>query len=341
VAIDFPSSPTVGQNFVIGGSTWIWDGNKWVSTGNAPPITSDAGRNLVQNALFNVAQRTGPWTAGGYTADRWLVGVATDTVSFNWFGLVDSDRTGIGDEAATFQLLNTFTGNAAGFNFVTQRIEGVQRLGGKTVTVSFWSKATVAGVKVGVSLDQTFGIGGSPSADVYGNGTAITLTTTWTRYSVTFTLPSTVGKTIGTTSNGYTGLNFWYSAGSQGPRSGNIGTQSGTIQLWGVQLEIGTQATPLEKIDPGDDLRRCQRFYQTGDVGMWGYGVPTAPVGYVQNFPVVMRANPTAVLSAQNYSGCSGATLGWGGPGNIGVFVSATITGGVSFTAHYTASADL
>ena len=43
----------------------------------------------------------------------------------------------------------------------------------------------------------------------------------------------------------------------------NVGVQSGSIAIWGVQLEIGSVATPLEKPDPQQDLAKCQRFYQT------------------------------------------------------------------------------
>ena len=70
----------------------------------------------------------------------------------------------IGDEAATYYLLNTFTGSAAAsaYNFMSQSIEGVRRLSGKTVTVSFWAIASLAGMKLGVNLLQYFGGGGAP-----------------------------------------------------------------------------------------------------------------------------------------------------------------------------------
>ena len=42
--------------------------------------TPDVGRNLIHNALFTVAQRgAGPWTATGYTADRWYAAYSNDT----------------------------------------------------------------------------------------------------------------------------------------------------------------------------------------------------------------------------------------------------------------------
>ena len=95
--------------------------------------------------------------------------------------------------------INTFTGNAGAgaFNAVTQQIEDVRRLAGKTVTVSFWAVAGAGTPKLGVSLNQIFGTGGSPSAYVPTAGQAVTLTTSLARYALTFTLPSVAGKTLG------------------------------------------------------------------------------------------------------------------------------------------------
>ena len=54
MAVDFPSSPTVGQTFTSGGVTWMWDGVKWTSTSAATglylPIT---GGTLTGDLLLN------------------------------------------------------------------------------------------------------------------------------------------------------------------------------------------------------------------------------------------------------------------------------------------------
>ena len=81
-------------------------------------------------------------------------------------------------------------------------------------------------------------------------------------------------------------------------RAGTIGVQSGTIQLWGVQLEIGSVATPLEKRDPEQELRQCQRFFQWGLFAVTGScGNAGAGCSYVQPFVVQMRATPTMAAS--------------------------------------------
>lgn len=279
------------------------------------PAFNGVGRNLIHNPMFAVAQRgAGPWTvSGAYTLDRWTLILNLDTASVTRGTSVDSDRTQIGDEAATFSLTNTFTGNAgaAAYNFILQRTEDVRRLAGKIVTISFWAVASTGTLKLGVSLDQVFGSGGSPSAQVSVPGTAVALSTGWVRRSVTFTVPSAVGKTIGTNGDSYTSLNFWYSCGATYAASaGNIGVQSGTIAIWGVQLEVGSVATILEKPDPRYDLSNCSRFYQK-HYGLQNYVYGNATAGFSNGsiLATTMRAPPTVTFSNITYANCSSLSM--------------------------------
>jgi hypothetical protein len=346
--LDFPNNPSNGQ--VFQGLTW--DGVKWTNVGAVSQASAfnDVGRNLLHNPLFNVAQRgVGPWTTTGtFTLDRWSITLVTDAVSVTPGGLSDAQRSAIGDEAANTSLMNVFTGNSAAgaYNYIAQSIEGVRRLGGKTVTVSFWAVAGAA-LRLGLNFYQAFGSGGSPSAGAWiGAGQSVLLSTTWTRYSLTFAIPSTSGKTLGTNSNDCTYLALWYSSGAtNNANAGNIGVQSGTVQLWGIQLEIGSVATPLEKPDPQQDLAKCQRFYQVGISGIaTGY---TNASGYVSSFtyfPVTMRASPTVA-----YTGTIGADLNLSAmqppdvifPGSFRSGAQAIATGVVQAIRNYTASADL
>jgi hypothetical protein len=116
------------------------------------------------------------------------------------------------------------------------------------------------------------------------------------------------------------------------------------MALWGIQLEIGSVATPLEKLDPRYDLANCQRFYQVGQVAFGGNS-PTAGAGgqYASAyFGVVMRAAP-AVTTSQNNS-ANFTISGWSGlASNSGVTLAGTIpaSGGYSINANFIASADL
>jgi hypothetical protein len=277
------------------------------------PQRNNTGRNLVHNAQFNVQQRGNPgWTVGGsYTADRWMMNFGTgDANTVGIATLTDTARSDIGDESAVNGLSCNFTGsaNVAGFVNVLQRIENVRRLAGKTATLSFWANTSVAGLKLGVNATQVFGTGGSPSAavQILATGLSVTLGTTWARYSVSLPFPSVAGKTFGTNGDHLIALQLWYSSGANfNTVAGNIGVQSGVINLWGVQLEIGSVATPLEKLEAADDLRHCQRFAYNalGSVFASGYH-PTASglsVFATRFFPAQMRAAPT--VSGQSFTG--------------------------------------
>jgi hypothetical protein len=67
--------------------------------------------------------------------------------------------------------------------------------------------------------------------------------------------------------------------------------------LAGVQLEIGSVATPLEKPDPQVDLAKCQRFYQGINTSARGSYSTGANFTNTVNWLVTMRATPTAVLA--------------------------------------------
>ena len=52
MAVDFPSSPTVGQTFTSGGVTWMWDGVKWTSTGAATGLYLPLAGGAMQGDLI-------------------------------------------------------------------------------------------------------------------------------------------------------------------------------------------------------------------------------------------------------------------------------------------------
>jgi hypothetical protein len=307
---DFPNSPTNGQQVTTPGGTYQWDGTKWAPVGGSSAAGgvayNDIGRNYIDNATMGIYQRgTGPFNINGvYTLDRWLI-LSGAGGSFTVQSTIASDqnRADVGDEACRYLLNNSVTGGAGAGDYalICQRVEGVWRLSGKTVTVSFYANSSVANMKVGVSIDQNFGTGGSPSTGVTGTGQSVTLSATaaqFRRYNLTFNVPSIVGKTLGTNSNDNIQLNFWFSSGTtQANRAGNIGVQSGVVNMWGVQLEIGTAATAFEKIRPADDITHCFRFYQTGQMGCAGYA-PVAGnyVAVVTPLQVPLRAVPPAII---------------------------------------------
>lgn len=311
---------------------------------------NDVGRNLAHNSMWRVQQRgAGPWTTGGptFTADRWFQYLVNSTISTTLAALVDADRTAIGDEAAVVAMQAVFTGTAGAGDFIQiqHRAEGVQRFAGKTVTLSFWARATSGTPRLGYSMLQRFGAGGSPSADVAGIGSAATapLSTTWTRYTATIAVPTSIGKTFGTTAGtDFSALVIWLTSGAtNNPTAGNIGVQSGTVQLWGVQLEIGSVATPLEKPDLRAELANCQRFYQVGILQFYGYAAVGGSVGGTVSLPVPMRAGPTIAPAFTTTNATSPNMSNLGSNSGLNIFATATATGTVLLQATYSVSADI
>jgi hypothetical protein len=321
---------------------------QYVDAHASVPITNDVGRNLIHNALFNVQQRGATtWTTGGYTVDRWRIDNVNATFSASVLAQSDANRAQIGDEAAAYYLSVNASGTSGANDYVmvNHRIENLRRTAGKTVTVSFYANTTSgSGLNLGVSWSQVFGSGGSPSATVYGTGQAVTPTATWARYSVTFNISSVSGMTFGTTAGtDFLQLEFWYTAGSGFATRSGIGVQSGLIRLWGVQCEVGSVMTPLEKIDPGLDLQRCQRFYQVGAATISGYSDASLHWWAPVFLPVQMRAIPTTTIAVSSSTLYTSMTLaGFAPAGWLQAAVTASASTGLSVvTFNFTASADL
>jgi hypothetical protein len=138
-------------------------------------------------------------------------------------------------------------------------------------------------------------------------------------------------------------LRFWMSSGANNnAASGSVGQQIFSVSIWGVQLEIGSVATPLEKPDPQVDLANCQRFFQVGIMQVYTYS-PVASGIWGANifpFPVTMRAQPTVTPSWSSQVSCTGS-IGAQSAGYSQVYLNATATGGGNATGTFTASADL
>jgi len=57
----------------------------------------------------------------------------------------------------------------------------------------------------------------------------------------------------------------WSAQGAARTVTGQVNILDSTSNYWqitGVQLEVGTEATPFEHRSIGDELRRCQRYYE-------------------------------------------------------------------------------
>jgi len=117
-----------------------------------------------------------------------------------------------------------------------------------------------------VELVQEFGTGGSPSAEVNAIGTIkVSIGTTFQKVTITTTVPSISGKTLGTNNDHSLTLVIWFDAGSTfNSRTDTLGQQSGTFEIAQVQVERGPIATPFERRPIGQELALCQRYAELG-----------------------------------------------------------------------------
>lgn len=245
-----------------------------------------AGKNAIINGDFNIWQRGTSFTSAGYNADRWSTqSDATFTTSRQTFTPGSAPVAGY-EGKYFYRLAKNSGGTYIGF---TQRIEDVQTFAGQTVTVSLWAKADSATTLVRAGA-QNFGSGGSTQVALTTQSQAIT--TSWARYSFTFTLPSISGKTIGTSS--YLEFNIYI-----------LETGAKTLDIWGVQLETGQVATPFQTATGtlAGELVACQRYFHrvfvnTGVAG--GFADSTTKALLFHSY-ATMRTAPTLTVSAGDF----------------------------------------
>jgi hypothetical protein len=152
-----------------------------------------------------------------------------------------------------------------------QRIEhGNRYLAGasKYLTVTFYARSSISGKKIGVYLSQNYGTGGSPSsAEIVSGDSPITLTTSWVKYTKTFTLNTLVGKTFGNELDDFMTVAFAYLWGSTtksyvGASTAETYVGSGNIDIAQVQVNSDTEALEFRPRTHYEELRLCERYYQ-------------------------------------------------------------------------------
>lgn len=264
--------------------------------------------NKVQNSRFLINQRNaGPIdlinSVRSFGADRWgAVARGPDGYIPAVFS-VETEAPGVLPESDTgFMRLDTsLIRTFAGFSnaYVNHYIEDVGTLSGRTVTLSFWAKCvTNETQKLVPAFIQSFGAGGSTSVTV--TLPTVTVNRTWFRYSMTFDLPSLVGKTIMPSTN-HLELRMLVCHESNPA----VGFQKDKFDFWGVQLEEGSNATPLRMDTYANELAACQRYYwklapsADAPISLWLAKALSATTAQAWvPFPVPMYKVPTVTFSS-------------------------------------------
>jgi hypothetical protein len=267
-----------------------------------------ANKNQILNADFRINQRafSSTTSTGTFMFDRYRTAIDGDgTATFSAQTFTPGAAPVAGYEGINYlRIVTASQTSTAVQTALAQRVEDARTLSGQTVTISFWAKASSGTPSIAVNLNQNFGTGGSPSSSVTNPVGKIAISTSWARYSLTYALPSVSGKTFGTNANSRLDVNIWVSAGSDNnTASSTLGIQNNTFEIWGVQLEAGSVATPFQTATGTiqGELAACQRYYwrQTataagGAFGTGFFGSTTRARMFV-NYPMSMRTAPTAV----------------------------------------------
>ena len=236
-----------------------------------------AGRkNLIINGGFDVWQRgTSLTAASSYLADRWANGTS-EAQSRQAFTVGQTEVDG----NPTYY--HRSGGGGSAYYGLDHKIENVGTLSGKEVTLSYWMKGSSAFTNAPYR-GQNFGSGGSSGVEAALSTSSIT--TSWVRYTHTFTFPSISGKTVGASS--FSQLNVFRA------NIANI-----VVDIANVQLELGSVATDFEHRSYGEELALCQRYYQKyGGASDWTVGTSANYNGSSNylglSFINEMRAAPT------------------------------------------------
>lgn len=254
-------------------------------TNNAVGLASQ-GLSQHINGNLNVWQLgTGAVTAAGYTnADMWTQAIGSgETVSTQQVAIVPGSRGSLYPSWLQFALgfNRSVAGSAA--SYLSAKYDGAGALAGSTFTISDLVNITTAAKSftLDVTVYQSFGTGGSPTAAITTTTAGVAVVTGTQRTSITVTVPPLTGsETYGSDGNDQTQIWFTLPTGA--------GVVAGDIT--GHQIDKGTQALPLRYSDPSVDLTRCQR---TLGLAQHSFSNDATPVEVDTANYVTMRDTPS------------------------------------------------
>jgi len=273
-ALDTAKAPLASPTFT--GTTTV--------SGDLVPSTPLTNRNMIINGAMQVSQR------GNVTIPHSGTGVYTSKDRFSIYNGSSAAYTTKASETAypieefpqclQLDVTTSDTGLTAGDRSeIVYKAEGQDlqawnkgKATAKPVTLSFWIRTSVTGTYILECYD-------ADSTRHICKSYTVSSANTWEKKVITIDADTTGvwdndnseslsirwWLIAGSTYNSGTLQTTWASAVSANRAVGQVNAVSSTsnfIYLTGVQLELGSNATPFEHRSYGDELARCQRYYE-------------------------------------------------------------------------------
>jgi len=291
-----------------------------------------SNRNLIINGAMQVAQRgTSSNNDGYHTVDRFKLGYGgEDETPTQYQGALSSSDTGPW-EAGLRQSYYVTNGNQTGGAGAGDYIEFQYKIEARDIassgwdytssssyiTLSFWVKSSVAQNFYGF----VYSADGTAQRYIWETGTLTA--NQWTK--ITKTIPG--GTNVQFDDNNAEGMIIkwipFYGTNKTNSSVGTLGawanyngsarcpdytstwwtTDNATFRITGVQLEVGSAATPFEHRSYGDELKRCMRYCQKiFNAQLIGTMNTSARMRIMTNFPVPMRGTPSYTRTSTDLS---------------------------------------
>jgi hypothetical protein len=272
-----------------------------------------SNRNMVTNGSMQHWQRGISNTSvndGVYLADRFSMRTSNN----GWYR---ADQSTDAPEGFPYSLkitsLGSNTPSSGAYIFFSQKIEGFNTVplaygtaSAKTVTLSFYVRSSLAGTHGGA-------IRNNAQNRSYPFSYTINAIDTWEYKTITIVGDTTgtwVGATngigleliwnLGSGSNNIGTAGAWQSAGKLGATGevNIVSTNGATLYLTGLQLELGDTSTDFEHISYGDQLQKCQRYFEKYNGNLAG-GTDAAGSQWMSiQYKVTKRVTPTITYGA-------------------------------------------
>jgi hypothetical protein len=321
---------TVKTNAILDAS----GGNTATINSMTPTADSLQGfRNRIINGDMGIDQRNAGAsvtpTSNTYTIDRWFAGLSQSSK----FSVQRSTTAPTGFvNSALITSTSAYSITSTDRFAFSQFIEGLNctdlgwgTASAKTMTLSFQVRSSLTGTFGGAfqnnasdrSYPFTYTISAAntwetKTVTVAGDTTGTWLTNNEIGIQVRFSLGT--GSTYSNTAGAWVAGDYRSATGA----TSVVGTNGATFYITGVQLEVGSVATPFERIDYGRELMLCQRYYYrtalltAGVIAVSAFAGSTTDFSGFGSFPVRLRTNPSALEQSGTAS-----HYAWNGPSSI------------------------